>query len=834
MFRSNVTRPDYGTGSNDGTFVLTVGGGLLLALLLIVVLILVISRRRKASTKEKREKALIGVTIDQVKENLDRVAKDADIDPDELQQELDKVLEEEKKKRCMVNTNKYGQCSINYTLQSGCCYPNESAPPNPMAEKIALAKELAMTIGLGVVAEQIIARSVLKAAGAGGKSGAAATRSALAGAKAARATAAAARTTAAAARAGMAAAGKYAVAAAGGPFGLALAVAMVVFDAISITLDVLDVEGYDSYTSNTLLTQIKNVVDYEIAKAFELEGLQYPMLFPVGQYYQPEWEAAQEYMFSQMEANHLFQEVDKDEEMTKIFDDYLQKVVDNPDPDVEIPIPQEFMDFATNIGRKLPVERDRYIFEKMKELMGPNSYKIQLYESLSTPDRVGISLSERGAQEWNEQNREIWIANNDLFNPPAEPPFGDDPPAALFTDTYYVYESGPSDNPKMIGLKLPTKTVLCGYYGSIVSFCEKKRQLKNVSEPVDPYALGVRFNYKTGVCDFTRKFCRRYGMEFRNNDCKLKPGQGVAEMIFGTTVTRGMIREWEDRIDMFNSGDPGQIALALGMTMFDAWTLGVGSIAAKAIIKDLSEAKAKKSKPARKGPCPPGMRDDGVNCWLDPVYRGPGKPMGCKDDEEKKGQLCYPKCRTGPGGEKIYNSSALECEGTCPAGSRNTGLTCLQSIHAYIPGNQCSNPFRGCFYRRKACRAGYTFRGTTCNKECLPNFTFRSGAAGSAFCDKPRNRYSRAGDARPLSSCPEGHEKQGLLCYPKCSNKGERGQYKYNGVLDWCQPEGGAGIKKGLDDRWECDEGWENKAGICYKKCPEGYRDDGLICNKQG
>ena len=202
--------------------------------------------------------------------------------------------------------------------------------------------------------------------------------------------------------------------------------------------------------------------------------------------------------------------------------------------------------------------------------------------------------------------------------------------------------------------------------------------------------------------------------------------------------------------------------------------------------------------------------------------------MTCKDTEEKKGQLCYPKCRPG------YKSSALECEGTCPEGSVNTGLTCLDNIHAYIPGNKSSNPFEAGFYQRADCEDGYVFGPTTCHEKCREGFTLGSDAAGSAYCDKPRGRYSRAGQAKPLSGCPEGHEKQGLLCYPKCSNKGDRGQYKYNGVLDWCQPEGGAGIKKGLDDRWECPEGWDNKAGICYEKCPEGYRDDGLLCNKQG
>ena len=62
----------------------------------------------------------------------------------------------------------------------------------------------------------------------------------------------------------------------------------------------------------------------------------------------------------------------------------------------------------------------------------------------------------------------------------------------------------------------------------------------------------------------------------------------------------------------------------------------------------------------------------------------------------------------------------------------------------------------------------YTFRGTTCNEPCLPNFTFRSGAAGSAFCDKPRNRYSRAGDSKVPDACPENKTRDASLCYKPC------------------------------------------------------------------
>ncbi len=166
--------------------------------------------------------------------------------------------------------------------------------------------------------------------------------------------------------------------------------------------------------------------------------------------------------------------------------------------------------------------------------------------------------------------------------------------------------------------------------------------------------------------------------------------------------------------------------------------------------------------------------------------------MICGPNKERKGALCYPECRKGPNGEKLYKSRALECEGTCPSGSKNTGLTCLQSIHSYIPGQKSKgikNFFKKSFWERADCRAlsenevnsdlgkalaaagkplKYKFRGTTCNQPCYPGFTFRSGAAGSAFCDKPRNRYSRAGKSKVPDTCPEGKVRDASLCYKPC------------------------------------------------------------------
>lgn len=813
--------------------------GIMLLFLLLVVVAAVIVVRIRNVAKIQDKGRFEEVSISNIKRKLAANAEDIGIPAGELESAIaneikDIEAEEKAGKLCNISPLPNGRCGKGYSMENGCCYPH-SSERNKTHEKLQLAGGIIKDIGISVVAGVLIEKALMKglttsasraatnraavgaakAAKTAGKAAVKAVKNAVTIAKAARAFVAAGKAAAAGA--------KYAVAASGGPVGLMVTAALLAFDAISITLDILDVDGYDSFTSQGLLTNMKNIIDSSVAKEFEKNDIKYPMIFPISILFPEEMALAQEYMNAQIIEKYLDIEMAKNAKVQSVFDKYIQDIIENPD--VEQPVPKEYIDFIGELYKIKHLERDRAVYSKLKELLGDQAYKISFYESISGPDQMGISLSPEGAKEWNSENQEIWLQNNDLFNPPDSDTLKiPDEPAACYTDTYYVYTSGTADKPNMSPKKLPEKTVIANYYGSLLAFCEKTRKMKGTSTGVDPKALGTRFNFDTGVCEFSKDMCKRYGLEFKNNDCKPRPGQEVAELIFGTTITRAYIKEYSQRLDDFKSGDPEKIMIALAKTQLDLMTFGLGSV----ILTETLKSYAKKSKPATVGDCPSGMRDDGVNCWLDPVYRGPGKPLGCKPDEEKKGQLCYPKCRDG------YDSRELECEGKCPSGSKNTGLTCLQPIHAYVPGNKCSNPFRKCFYQRAPCRAGYSYRGTTCNKNCLPGFTFRSGAAGSAFCDKPRNRYSRAGDAKPLSlsSCPEGEERQGLLCYKKCSNKGEQGQYKYNAVLDWCQPEGGAGIKKGLDDRMKCPDGWERKGPLCYQPCKEGERDDGLFCKR--
>jgi hypothetical protein len=758
---------------------------IILVIIIVLVVVFIIVIKKKSLTDQK--------ILDNSKNRLKNSANELGLDPDELQKDIDDELKKDAK-RCMVLPRKDGKCGPNYTLEKGCCYPDAKAGPSKLQAGIDLTKHLATTISLNIVASVILSKVAFKAAGvtggglAAGRAAAAAYRAGLQAAQVGKGVAAGARAGVMAARTTAAAGAKYAVAAAGGPVGLAIMVAMAIFDAITIAIDILDIDGYDSFTTQNLLTTNKNVADYSMAKALEQEDVEYPMLFPIAHHYQAEFEASLEYAQALLYEKHLDTILDEEIKKNKAFSDELDAFYDKILEGDGDEMPESLTNLMNTIPVRFHLDRDRFIFKKMQELLGSNKYKIELYEQLSTVDRIAVSLSRRGAQEHNEASRSVWFRKHDLFKPVEPPTDEEDPPACIYTDTYYVYESGPSNDPKMVPRKLPVKTALIGYYGNIVSYCEKVRQVKSTSRPIDPYALGVRFDFETGVCNFTRTFCSRYGLEFKNNDCVLRPGQKFAEMIFGTTLTRAMIRAFTTR-----------------------------------------PSYAKSSKVAKKGPCPPGMRDDGMNCWLDAYGRGVGRPMKCREGDQRVEALCYPRCRDG------YKSSALGfCEETCPPGTRTTAATCIKGIHSYIPDWDWGK------FKLKNCRADFKYRGSTCNREC-PGFNFRSGALGTAFCDKPRGRYART--PRVADSCPASRpDKDTGLCYKKCDdldaegNKIEPGsgvpvKYKYTGAGPLCHPVGGARIGKGLNDRWECEEGWKNILGICYKNCKPDEDDDGLLCN---
>ena len=515
---------------------------LLLSVTVSVVIAVVMIRRREIILKTEAQ--FRGIDLSEVNRKIIDRAEELGIPAEEIDKALDDEIAKYKEKRCNVSPLPNGVCGSGFTMENECCYPM-SKERDKRSEDIQMAKDITKSIVISVAAGMFIENMIVRGlGGAGGKvtaktaaTGVVTTTGAKVGGqtaakvggktaatavKTSRAVAAAARAAAAAAKAGRliattaakvtAASSKWAMAACGGPVGLMVAAAMMLFDIISLLLDILDADGYDSFTPQKLLSKIRRLIDYNVSKEFEKVDIDYPMLFPLSTAFPEEMEIAQEYMNGYIMEKYAEAELAKNPLAKAAFDDFVQDVINKPDEDV--PVPKAYIDFIVELYRIKHVERDRAIYSKMKELLGDKAWQIELYEPLSTPDRMSVTFSRKGAQEWNSQHESIWLTNNDLFKPPDTDNIKiPDQPAACYTDTYYVYQSGTADDPNMATKKLPVKTVLSNYYGCLLAYCEKVRKLKKTSTGVDPKALGTKFNFETGVCEFSKELCRRYGME---------------------------------------------------------------------------------------------------------------------------------------------------------------------------------------------------------------------------------------------------------------------------------------------------------------------------------
>ena len=538
---------------------------------------------------------------------------------EELKKETDKALSEDPRINCAIKPNAHLGCGENFVIdtETGCCALKPGREPSAAEMKLQLAKTVGTEIVVGLIAGEALEYLI--------KKGPMLTAKAL--------KAAVSVISKVAPKLAMmlgSATAKYTTTMSAGPPGWIVSAVMLAFDAISLTVDLLDVDGYDSYTSNSVIINMKKLMDYSMWKSITDAGLDYPLMFPLTEAYKNEFEAAQEFMAGEMFTKIVQPEMLKDPVANKQWEDFLAAAIEDPNA----VFPDTLTKFTTDTMEKFHKERDLILFTKLQELLGDEKDNVAIYEFMSAPKRIGVSLSRKGAQEWNDKQRETWFKNNDMFKPPEKPIDYVDPSFAMYTDTYYVLDlANPGDekNPNMIPKKLPGKAVISGPYGPVLSMCEKRRQIKGISEAVDPRALGVRFNMETGMCDFTKKFCDRYGLEFKGNNCKTRPGQKFAETVLGTTITRASIREWERRKDLIRSGDPLKIAEAYYLTVFDP--TGLGTAGVKKLIKELGEAKPKKTEPAKKVPCPPGTRDDGTSCWKDTVPKKsrPAKKYGCND-----------------------------------------------------------------------------------------------------------------------------------------------------------------------------------------------------------
>tara|TARA_B110000858_G_scaffold45549_1_gene52233 strand:+ start:702 stop:5045 length:4344 start_codon:yes stop_codon:yes gene_type:complete len=393
--------------------------------------------------------------------------------------------------------------------------------------------------------------------------------------------------------------------------------ATMILDVFTILADMADVQGLNTFVDNSQLINMRDVIIYQTWDALKKEGVDFPIMFPIDAFFIDECEMAQLSMTNSIVEDLMLSMKDR---IAKSGGDS----VDCEDEDQRADNAQRCMDedmveslckfIVINIlGDEIPLAEDKLTEEESalieyeiyeQHMSDPIKYHKKYFESMVeqfTADpklsptmikfvpamcdevNMGISLTEEGCRYLNNQYKPTWFAFNDLFMPSKKPSetYSDPYVAVYGMDVVTVNEMdfGSADAPNIIMKRAKdvngndlTEPVSWMYpFGMLVSFCEKPKKSSKRGALVSPTEFGVEFDFETGVCKFTEAMCNRYSMDTTTINwwgydyLNCKPNEGSAELsfIFGDAGAANITEAWDNRIKMFESGDPGKIALAL-------------------------------------------------------------------------------------------------------------------------------------------------------------------------------------------------------------------------------------------------------------------------------
>ena len=329
---------------------------------------------------------------------------------------------------------------------------------------------------------------------------------------------------------------KYTMAASTGPAAPFVAAAMFAFDLLSMGLDMGDAGGYQKMQTKEVYVKMKKELDNEMRKTFE-DGKESPdsivwpaIVGPLDKIDQEEYE------------------VQLEKEIKKILDR------DNNHPAMKRIIEAIEKDVAN---------------KKLSEKDSEDDTKLQKYMEMIDMDEIYDAAFANICK----------LHDGKLIN------------------------KAPSDKPKQMQCSYKDKQSCDKSYAwppnEDTNYAEFKSDQYGGACVSASFAIRglcetnhLPYDEKTGICKIDENYCKMKGADYRFNkkindyDCSLNTGQFISEMIFGTTITRGLKQ------------------------IFD---------------------------PAQYEKCKPGEIDDGYFC----------RKVQCKEDQEmdKAKGLCYPKCK---------------------------------------------------------------------------------------------------------------------------------------------------------------------------------------------
>ena len=654
--------------------------------------------------------------------------------------------------------------------------------------------------------------------------------------------------------------GKLIFAASSGPIGIAA----MVLELVLLAVDVLDFGGYNNFTSNKILYNLRAAQEVMLRNYAQENGLQYPLMLGPEYVFPKQTSEAehivtaglQQVTFDVMIEDYMEANPDAVERMYQEAFDIMKASGDTSEESVEAAfdyLAYEFVDknFAPTEDEILevmytqvvtPKERDQLIFDELQKHLGAAQRKyVMLCPWRSTRDESGLSLTHKGAQWWNRRHKSAWYKYFDLFFPKFDPgEYKGEMAVAVHSDTYLirnVADPGSEAEPNMEQKKLPGKMTFVLYMPEVVAFCEEPRGLGvmgtnyRFNNGVKPKDLGVRFDETLGMCKVTRKYCTHFGLEhdisahFGAGDCFSTTGAEVAEMIFGKTITRGFVKVvkfYENNFGVQPKCKEGTKYRVFGVNgnrpgcyeedPCPDGTYPIESLNGQYTCK-YDRGVGTLPPPSLKEPCPPFTTDTGTDCW-DSGGRGGGfsEVVGFFE-----GKNHYEKCKNHSDSRNVvdYDNSLRK--------ANPNGEECK-----YIPHNP----------------EGLIATGH--NKKCTP---YRPGTGGrpKGKCfkephDQDRIMFMRAyeeleepvlaDDGKTLVClkayhCERWRKWFGHTVYPPCPST-----LPVDIGANICGKEPGKiGISANVFDRAKCHDDKEKFLGLCYSKPKPGFSCNLTYCS---
>jgi hypothetical protein len=278
--------------------------------------------------------------------------------------------------------------------------------------------------------------------------------------------------------------------------------AMLVFDLVSMALDLYDPAGYAEFMSNEIAMNLRNIAEHSFQLIMENEGMNVPALADFDYRNPP----------GQWALTHVLPDVRK-----RMYD----RVIEN--------MPLELLDEA---AFEDPVAQQAYIGDEAQKLLeayiDSDAYKKEVCEAynkerrgkLKWVDGVGCSLTESECKKFNQYQSKL---------DPNEAQF------ALYTNRYRKKIGGSVKKPIVRTYPLTDKACVLSPLGWSKESCTSDKG---------------RWDENEGMCSFSNQYCSRKGLKrhrMRNgvHNCIMFPGQKIAEMFFGTTITRTVMRTFD-------------------------------------------------------------------------------------------------------------------------------------------------------------------------------------------------------------------------------------------------------------------------------------------------